>query len=96
MVKRGNAPYGLPTGAEKNWGSKPDAPQSFSDLNMPKGIHRVWELPDPSLEAMWNSIIVEDSLKTQLLSQAVLNFIIRGKVDRSVLPLHGVILFPEI
>ena len=30
--------------------------------------------------------------KSQLLSQAVLNFSVRGKVARSVLPLHGVIL----
>jgi SpoVK/Ycf46/Vps4 family AAA+-type ATPase len=30
-------------------------------------------------------------LKTQLLSQAVLNFTLRDKVDRTVIPLHGVI-----
>ena len=41
---------------------------------------------------MWDSIIVEEKLKSQLLSQSVLNFTLRGKVDRSVVPLHGVIL----
>src|SRR3546814_17503739 len=42
--------------------------------------------------ALWNSIILEERLKAQLLSQAMLNFTMRGKVDRSVIPLHGVIL----
>jgi SpoVK/Ycf46/Vps4 family AAA+-type ATPase len=65
---------------------------TIQDTQMPKGIHRIWRLPDPHLETMWDSIIVEDSLKTQLLSQAVLNFTIRHKVARDVLPLHGVIL----
>ena len=60
--------------------------------NLPKGIHRIRPLPDPSLGALWNSIILNDSLKAQLLSQSMLNFTLRGKVDRSVLPLHGVIL----
>jgi pachytene checkpoint protein 2 len=49
-------------------------------------------LPDPQLGALWDSIILDEKLKTQLLSQAVLNFTMRGKVDRSVIPLHGVIL----
>jgi AAA+ superfamily predicted ATPase len=63
-----------------------------TDLNLPKGIHRIRPLPDPALGALWNSIILDETLKSQLLSQAMLNFTIRGKVDRSVLPLHGVIL----
>src|SRR3546814_7404935 len=42
--------------------------------------------------ALWNSIILDERLKSQLLSQAMLNFTLRGKVDRSVIPLHGVIL----
>jgi pachytene checkpoint protein 2 len=62
------------------------------DLNLPKGIHRIRALPDPVLGALWNSIIVDERLKSQLLSQAMLNFSLRGKVDRSVLPFHGVIL----
>lgn len=59
---------------------------------MPKGIQRDLRLPDDRLDALWNSIILNEALKTQLLSQAVLNFTLRGKIDRTVLPLHGVIL----
>lgn len=63
-----------------------------NDDRPPRGIQRVRRLPDEALGALWDSIIVDDKLKTQLLSQAVLNFTIRGKVERTVLPLHGVIL----
>ena len=66
-------------------------PQS-DDLPLPKGIDRRRALPDPELGALWDSIIVDERLKRQLLSQAVLNFTVRTKVPRSVLPLHGVIL----
>jgi SpoVK/Ycf46/Vps4 family AAA+-type ATPase len=62
------------------------------DFNQPKGIQRARQLPDPALGALWNSIILDERLKAQLLSQAMLNFTMRGKVDRSVIPLHGVIL----
>lgn len=62
------------------------------DFNRPKGIQRVRRLPDPRLGALWESIILEERLKNQLLSQAMLNFTMRGKVDRTVIPLHGVIL----
>lgn len=62
------------------------------NLNLPKGIHRIRHLPDPVLGTLWDSIILEEALKAQLLGQAMLNFTLRGKVDRSVVPLHGVIL----
>lgn len=62
------------------------------DQNLPKGIQRSRPLPDPKLGALWESIILDERLKSQLLSQAMLNFTLRGKVDRSVIPLHGVIL----
>lgn len=62
------------------------------DLNRPKGIQRMRRLPDPKLGALWDSIILDDRLKAQLISQAMLNFTLRGKIDRSVIPLHGVIL----
>ena len=61
------------------------------DLDLPKGIQRIRPLPDGKLGALWDSIILDEVLKEQLLSQAVLNFTIRGKVPRSVIPLHGVI-----
>lgn len=66
-------------------------PQSEA-ARLPKGIHRRRSLPDAELGALWDSIIVDEQLKRQLLSQAVLNFTVRQKVARSVLPLHGVIL----
>jgi SpoVK/Ycf46/Vps4 family AAA+-type ATPase len=62
------------------------------DVELPKGIQRSRPLPDAQLGALWDSIILSDQLKSQLLSQAVLNFTIRSKVSRTVLPLHGVIL----
>jgi len=57
-----------------------------------KGINVDRPLPDPELGALWNSIVLDAQLKEQLLGQAVLNFTIRRKVSRTVLPLHGVIL----
>lgn len=62
---------------------------SLGDL---KGIARSYTLPQTSLAALWDSIYVEKALKDQLLNQAILNFTIRPKVPRSVLPLHGTIL----
>lgn len=60
--------------------------------DLPKGIQRSRALPDPALGKLWDSIVLEERLKKQLLSQAVLNFTMRPRVDRSVIPLHGVIL----
>lgn len=65
------------------------APQNS---NLPKGIHRAWSLPDRHFGELWDSILIDDAIKSQLLSQAVLNFTLRGRVPRSVVPLHGVIL----
>jgi AAA+ superfamily predicted ATPase len=62
------------------------------DQHLPKGIQRSRPLPDPKLGALWESIILDEKLKSQLLSQAMLNFSLRSRVDRSVIPLHGVIL----
>lgn len=70
-----------------------DGPASqHNDMNLPKGIQRSRPLPDAGLGALWDSIILDERTKAQLLSQAVLNFTVRGNVDRTVLPLHGVIL----
>ncbi|WP_439633351.1 AAA family ATPase [Glycocaulis sp.] len=66
-------------------------PTAFAD-ELPKGIQRSRSLPDPALGALWDSIVLDERIKKQLLSQAVLNFTMRPKVDRSVIPLHGVIL----
>lgn len=58
----------------------------------PKGIQKIRSLPDPGLGALWDSILVEEGMKRRLLSQAVLNFTMRGRVPRTVIPLHGVIM----
>lgn len=69
-----------------------NSPAFHDALNRPKGIQRIRSLPDPALGALWDSIFLNEQTKSQLLSQAALNFTVRGKVSRSVLPLHGVIL----
>ncbi|MBX3727282.1 MAG: AAA family ATPase [Xanthomonadales bacterium] len=60
--------------------------------HLPTGIQRIRVLPDPELDALWVSIFTEPRFKESLVGQAVLNFTIRRRVKRSVLPLHGVIL----
>lgn len=60
--------------------------------DLPRGISAVRQLPDPALDALWDSIIVDTGLKDRLLAQAMLNFSLRPKVSRDLLPMHGVIL----
>src|SRR5260370_40801821 len=67
-------------------------PLPSNDFDHPKGIQRARRLPDPQLGALWDSIILDDHVKDQLVSQAMLNFTARSRIDRSVVPLHGVIL----
>lgn len=61
-------------------------------IDLPKGIQKSIALPSPALGALWKSIILENERKRELVNQAVLNFTVRTKVSRSILPLHGVIL----
>lgn len=49
-------------------------------------------LPDREFVAQWDAVIVEASQKDRLLSQAILNFTLRERVDRARLPLHGLIV----
>jgi pachytene checkpoint protein 2 len=63
-----------------------------AEIDLPKGIHRIVPLPNEGLGKLWNSIILEPTLKQKLLAQAALNFSMRDKVGRNVIPLHGVIL----
>ena len=63
-----------------------------NDENVPKGIFRIRSLPDTELRDLWESIVLDSEIKEQLLAQAVLNFTIRKKVPRTVIPLHGIIL----
>lgn len=62
------------------------------DVPQAKGIQRSRALPDAPLGALWDSIKLEEGIKERLLSQAILNFTLRPKVARSVLPMHGAIL----
>lgn len=63
-----------------------------SGHELPKGIQRIIDLPNNELGELWESIILSEKIKDQLIAQAILNFTVRAKVERSVLPLHGVIL----
>jgi SpoVK/Ycf46/Vps4 family AAA+-type ATPase len=63
-----------------------------AEIELPKGIQSIRPLPDDVLGALWTSIILEPAIKQKLLAQAAMNFSMRGKVSRTVIPLHGVIL----
>lgn len=49
-------------------------------------------LPDREFMSQWDAVILDAAQKDRLLSQAILNFTLRDKVDRSNLPLHGLIV----
>jgi pachytene checkpoint protein 2 len=57
-----------------------------------KGIHDMRSLDDPEFDGIWESLILPDGLKDRLLSQAVLNFTARARLQQVFLPLHGIIL----
>ena len=57
-----------------------------------KGIIDSRSLPDEGFDAIWDAIIVEPETKDPLLAQAILNFTLRPKLDRAVVPLHGILL----
>lgn len=59
---------------------------------LPKGLHRIIQLPSPELGELWESIVLDQAIKDQLIGQAIINFTVRQSVPRSVLPLHGTIL----
>ena len=58
---------------------------------LPKGIQRAWDLPNSTLGDLWDSIIIAPDRKTQLLSQAVVNFTVRPKVDLGALIIPAVV-----
>jgi len=49
-------------------------------------------LPDQEFAGLWDAIVLDQAQKDRVLGQAVLNFSLRGKVDRGRLPMHGLIL----
>jgi pachytene checkpoint protein 2 len=57
-----------------------------------KGIHVARNLGVQEFAELWDSIHVPPELKESLLCQSLLNFTLRPKVSRTVIPLHGVIL----
>jgi AAA+ superfamily predicted ATPase len=56
------------------------------------GILDSRRLPDAELLAQWHAVIIDEPQRDRLLAQAVLNFTIRPKVDRALVPLHGLIV----
>jgi SpoVK/Ycf46/Vps4 family AAA+-type ATPase len=57
-----------------------------------EGILDSRHLPDDDFDAQWDCIIVEPEVKSELLSQGVLNFTLRPRVPRALVPLHGILL----
>jgi pachytene checkpoint protein 2 len=57
-----------------------------------KGIHIARSLGPQDHAELWDSIHVSNDLKDSLLCQALLNFTLRSKVSRTVIPLHGIIM----
>lgn len=57
-----------------------------------KGIHIAKTLGVQEYAELWDSIHVSNDLKDSLLCQALLNFTLRPKVSRTVIPLHGIIM----
>jgi SpoVK/Ycf46/Vps4 family AAA+-type ATPase len=57
-----------------------------------KGIHTSRTLGPDEYSDLWDSIHVPPELKESLLCQSLVNFTLRPKVSRTVIPLHGVIL----
>lgn len=80
-----------PTGPGSRSGVIPIAGQGES-VSEQKGIIGSRPLPDTQFDALWESIILPQATKDQLLGQAVLNFTARPKLQRHALPLHGIIV----
>jgi AAA+ superfamily predicted ATPase len=49
-------------------------------------------LPDPEFNGIWDAIVLDQDQKDRILATAILNFTMRGKIDRAHLPMHGLIL----
>ena len=55
-------------------------------------VHQSRLVSPREFASLWDAIVVDQQTKDSLLSQAILNFTLRPKVDRAVIPLHGIIL----
>lgn len=68
------------------------APQAYRLPPDQKGVINARTLPSPEFNGLWDAIVLPDGVKDQLLSQGVLNFTARAKLQAQSLPFHGVIL----
>ena len=57
-----------------------------------EGIVDSRSLPDADFDSHWDAIVVDKSLKDELLCQGLLNFTLRPRVRRALVPLHGLLL----
>ncbi|MCW5962500.1 MAG: AAA family ATPase [Bryobacterales bacterium] len=57
-----------------------------------RGILDSRALPCEEFSALWEAVFLPQELKDRLLSQAILNFTLRGRLDRATVPLHGVMV----
>ena len=57
-----------------------------------KGLLYDVQLPVTYFDDLWSAVIVDEATKSRLLSQAVLNFTLRPKINPAEVPMHGVIL----
>jgi SpoVK/Ycf46/Vps4 family AAA+-type ATPase len=62
------------------------------NLMHPKGILEQCDLPNKTFDDLWERIFVADEVKSRLISQVLLEFTIRDKINSGALPLHGIIL----
>ena len=67
-----------------------------STADLPIGVADIRELPDPRFLELWDSIVVDPSIKSRLLNHAALSFTLRPRISRAVLPLHGIILLTGV
>ena len=58
----------------------------------PTGTYASHVVSPREFSSLWDAIVVDQQIKDSLLCQAILNFTLRPKVDRAVVPLHGIIL----
>lgn len=61
-------------------------------LMHPKGILEQCDLPNKRFDDLWERIFVAEEMKSRLISQVLLEFTIRDKINSGALPLHGIIL----
>ena len=57
-----------------------------------RGILSYIKLPQKDFAEQWEKIVVPEDVKDRLLSQAILEFTLRGKLSHTSVPLHGLIL----